>query len=169
MRQRFFGRYYILTLTFFGTENFSSRKIFKKYLHTYTKPFNTHYYRLLHHVCSLHKFGATNTKRGILMAFWRSLHVILLKLCLFRLTYPRRKKLFRMRKKFFIGETTRFDVSCDVEAPVKGFRAAWEQRWLRSKSVKWRNAFKNVGNLHRVTHRMLMRKHRLCRYVGCFQ
>ena len=101
MRQRFFRRYYILPLTFFGTENFSSRKIFKNYLHTYTKPLNTHYCRLLHHVCSLHKFGATNTKRGILMAFWRSLHVILLKLCLFRLTYPRRKKLFRMRKKIF--------------------------------------------------------------------
>jgi len=42
MRQRFFGRYYILTLTFFGTKNFSSRKIFKNYLHTYTKPLNAH-------------------------------------------------------------------------------------------------------------------------------
>ena len=62
------------------------------------------------------------------MAFRRSLHVILLRLCLFRLTYPRRKKLFRMRKKSFIGETTHFDMLCDVEAPVKGFRAAWEQR-----------------------------------------
>ena len=35
------------------------------------------------------------------MAFRRSLHVILQRLCLFRLTYPRRKKLFRRRNKKF--------------------------------------------------------------------
>ena len=42
MRPRFFTRYFISALTFFGTKHFSSRKIFKNNLHTYTKPLNTH-------------------------------------------------------------------------------------------------------------------------------
>ena len=42
MRQRFFTRFFIFALTFFGTEYFSSRKIFENNLHTYTKPLNAH-------------------------------------------------------------------------------------------------------------------------------
>ena len=42
MRHRFFTRFFISALTFFGTKHFSSREIFKNYLHTYTKPLNVH-------------------------------------------------------------------------------------------------------------------------------
>jgi len=42
MRLWFFVHFFIYALTFFGTKHFSSRIIFKNYLHTYTKPLNTH-------------------------------------------------------------------------------------------------------------------------------
>jgi len=42
------------------------------------------------------------------------------------------KKTFsHAKQKVSSGETTRFDVSCDVEVPVKGFWTAWKQRWFR--------------------------------------
>ena len=42
MRLWLFVHFFIYALTFFGTKHFSSRKIFKNNLHTYTKPLNTH-------------------------------------------------------------------------------------------------------------------------------
>ena len=41
IRQRFFTRFFIFALSFFGTKHYLSNRIFKNNLHTYIMPINT--------------------------------------------------------------------------------------------------------------------------------
>ena len=91
-------------LTFFGTNKFFSREIFKNCLHTYMTAFKPFTERHFDHVGNLHKSRATYMKQHVFTAKKPSSAINLLLFKQFPLTFPKRNFLFHRRnKKFHAG------------------------------------------------------------------